>query len=95
MIRRPSETIRHISIPGARPGDTGSRDSDGINPRVGGTMVPGTGRTVYQIASAASAGKPAPAVTANPRDIFLRRALGTRYFPVLGTHKALCAPVRR
>ena len=83
MLRRPHETVRHVSIPGSRPGDTGSIDSDGIDPQVGGAMVPGFGRTAYQIASAVSAGKPAPAVTVNPKDIFLRRAIGTRYFPVL------------
>ncbi len=96
MIRRPNETIRHISIPGSRPGDTGSVDSDGMNAQVGSAVVPGTGRTVFQVASAVSAQKAAPAVTVNPRDIFLRRALGTRYFPVLdlAIAKSLRMPVR-
>jgi len=96
MIRRPSEAIRHISIPGSRPGDTGSIDSDGINAQVGGARVPGTNRTVYQVASAVSASKPTPAVTANPRDIFLRRAIGTRYFPVLdlAARRSFRTPVR-
>ncbi len=94
MVRRPNETIRHISIPGSRPGDTGSIDSDGVNPQVGSALVPGTGRTVFQVASAVSASKPSPAVTVNPRDIFLRRAIGTRYFPVLdlATRRSLRMP---
>ncbi len=91
LIRRPSETIRHISIPGARPGDTGSTDSDGLSAVGGAEPVPGTGQTVHEIASAVSSAKPAPAVTVNPRDIFLRRAIGTRYFPVVD----LAAPKSR
>jgi hypothetical protein len=97
MIRRASEAIRHISIPGSRPGDTGSTDSDGINAQVGGARVPGAGRTVHQIAIAISATKPAPAVTVDPKDIFLRRAIGTRYFPVidLAQRRSQRLPVRR
>ncbi len=83
LVRRAHETVRHVSVPGARPGDTGSTDSDGITPQVGDEAVPGTGQTVFEVASALSAAKPAPAVTVNPRDIFLRRAIGTRYFPVV------------
>ena len=96
MIRRASESIRHISIPGSRPGDTGSTDSDGINAVVGGATVPGTRRTVYQVASAVSAQKPAPTVTVNPKDIYLRRAIGTRYFPILdaAVGRSLRTPVR-
>ena len=83
LIRRPSETVRHVSIPGARPGATGSTDSDGLDAQVGGAELPGTGQTVFAVASAVSAGKPAPAVTVNARDIFLRRAIGTRYFATI------------
>lgn len=83
LVRRPNETIRHNSIPGSRAGEATSRDSDGIGAAVGSEVILPGGRTALEVAREVSAAKPPPPVVVTRTDVFLRSAIGTRYFPVV------------